>query len=56
MDCIHRYGSGGGGSVTLETGNVTRGSKSRSGGHHGDYVHVTRDKNSGEVGSPLLPG
>ena len=42
--------------VTLVTGNVTRDSKSGSGGHHGDYVHVTRDKNSGEVGSPLLPG
>ena len=38
--------------VTLETGNVTRGSKSGSGGHPGDCVHVTRGKSSGEVGSP----
>ena len=38
--------------VTLETGNVTRDSKSGSGGYPGDCVHVTRSKSSGEVGSP----
>ena len=31
---------------------MNRGSKSESGGHPGDCVHVTRGKSSGEVGSP----
>ena len=47
-------GMGQGEGVILETGNVTRGSKSGSGGHHGYYVHVTRGKSSGDVGSPWI--
>ena len=45
-------GMGQGEGVILETGNVTRGSKSGSDGHPGDCVHMTRGKSSDEVGSP----